>query len=307
MTGSGAASGRRGPLVLVVLDGWGLREQREGNAIKLARTPNYLELLDRFPHSSLQASGEEVGLPAGQGETPKSATHDGAGGSSTRLTRIDKTSGRRFSRSGVRRSDDARSGPNALTYRLVSDAYKPHAHLYALVEMARASSAPPVREASHGAIATREALDSRRSRQRMAKHGSGRVGRWATALGMDRDKQWSARSAPRRHPWRGTGRDRPLRATLAVSHPESYESGVARVRPDGHIVAPAPAIGPVRDGTSHLFHFRSDRARQLSRALTFDDFNGSSGPRVHVSMTTMTDDRTFTFLASRRSRDVFAR
>jgi hypothetical protein len=66
MTGSGAASGRRGPLVLVVMDGWGLREQREGNAIRLARTPTYLELLDRFPHSSLQASGEEVGLPAGQ-------------------------------------------------------------------------------------------------------------------------------------------------------------------------------------------------------------------------------------------------
>ena len=55
-----------GPLVLVVLDGWGLREQREGNAIKLARTPTYLELLERYPHSSLQASGEQVGLPSGQ-------------------------------------------------------------------------------------------------------------------------------------------------------------------------------------------------------------------------------------------------
>ena len=55
-----------GPLVLVVLDGWGLREETAGNAIKLARTPSYLELLDRFAHSSLQASGEQVGLPAGQ-------------------------------------------------------------------------------------------------------------------------------------------------------------------------------------------------------------------------------------------------
>ena len=54
------------PLVLVVLDGWGLREEKEYNAIKLARTPAYCELLERFPHSSLAASGESVGLPAGQ-------------------------------------------------------------------------------------------------------------------------------------------------------------------------------------------------------------------------------------------------
>ena len=47
-----------GPLVLVVLDGWGLREEREGNAVKLARTPTYLELLNRFPHSSLVTPGE---------------------------------------------------------------------------------------------------------------------------------------------------------------------------------------------------------------------------------------------------------
>ena len=55
-----------GPLVLIVLDGWGLREERAGNAIKLARTPAYLELLDRFPHASLQASGEACRPAAGQ-------------------------------------------------------------------------------------------------------------------------------------------------------------------------------------------------------------------------------------------------
>ena len=65
----GAASSRRGPLVLVVLDGWGLREEREGNAIKLARTPAYLELLERFPHSSLaglRRSGRPAAGPDGQ-------------------------------------------------------------------------------------------------------------------------------------------------------------------------------------------------------------------------------------------------
>ncbi len=54
------------PLVLVVLDGWGLRHERDHNAIALARTPTYDELLERFPHASLIASGEAVGLPPGQ-------------------------------------------------------------------------------------------------------------------------------------------------------------------------------------------------------------------------------------------------
>ena len=53
------------PLVLLVLDGWGIRAEREHNAIKLARTPVYDELLGRYPSAQLQASGESVGLPAG--------------------------------------------------------------------------------------------------------------------------------------------------------------------------------------------------------------------------------------------------
>jgi 2,3-bisphosphoglycerate-independent phosphoglycerate mutase len=80
-----------GPLVLVVLDGWGLREERDHNAIKLARTPAYTELLERFPHSSLSASGEAVGLPVGQmGNSEVGHTTMGAGRVIYQdLTRID--------------------------------------------------------------------------------------------------------------------------------------------------------------------------------------------------------------------------
>ena len=53
------------PLILLILDGFGLREQRENNAIALARTPVYDALLARYPHAQLIASGEAVGLPAG--------------------------------------------------------------------------------------------------------------------------------------------------------------------------------------------------------------------------------------------------
>ena len=54
------------PLVLVVLDGWGLRREHNHNAIAVAQTPNYDELLERFPFTTLEASGEAVGLPADQ-------------------------------------------------------------------------------------------------------------------------------------------------------------------------------------------------------------------------------------------------
>src|SRR5436190_21675273 len=56
----------RRPVVLVVLDGWGYREEREGNAIALADTPTWDRLWSRAPRTLLEASGLAVGLPEGQ-------------------------------------------------------------------------------------------------------------------------------------------------------------------------------------------------------------------------------------------------
>ena len=57
---------RKPPVALVVLDGWGISFERDHNAVMLGSTPNYDELLDRFPNGSLVTSGEAVGLPPGQ-------------------------------------------------------------------------------------------------------------------------------------------------------------------------------------------------------------------------------------------------
>src|SRR5271163_2399397 len=54
-----------GPIILVVLDGWGISAQKRGNAILAAKTPNYDMLLAKFPNSQLTASGIDVGLPPG--------------------------------------------------------------------------------------------------------------------------------------------------------------------------------------------------------------------------------------------------
>ena len=54
------------PVVLVILDGWGIAPPGQGNAVELARTPVFDALWERFPHGTLAASGEAVGLPPGQ-------------------------------------------------------------------------------------------------------------------------------------------------------------------------------------------------------------------------------------------------
>ncbi len=53
------------PLVLIIMDGWGIRKEKKGNAILNARTLNYDFLIKNYPHSSLFPYGEYVGLPAG--------------------------------------------------------------------------------------------------------------------------------------------------------------------------------------------------------------------------------------------------
>src|SRR5918995_6712020 len=56
---------RRGPLALIIIDGWGYSAAREGNAIELAATPFYDELSEKYPSTLLEAHGSRVGLPAG--------------------------------------------------------------------------------------------------------------------------------------------------------------------------------------------------------------------------------------------------
>src|SRR6476660_10552784 len=56
---------KRGPLALIIIDGWGYSASREGNAIALAATPFYDELSEKYPSTLLEAHGSRVGLPAG--------------------------------------------------------------------------------------------------------------------------------------------------------------------------------------------------------------------------------------------------
>ena len=306
-----AKAARPGPLVLVVLDGWGLRDQREGNAIKLARTPVYSELLERFPHSSLVTSGESVGLPAGQmGNSEVGHMTMGAGRVVYQdLTRIDKSiaDGDFFEKAPlVDALARCQGGRQALHYvGLVSpNGIHSHTrHLYALIDMAARYKLDRVfvhaftdgRDTSpNGGAGFVGELE-----RKMRKTGTGRVasvgGRY---YGMDRDNRWERTrkafdaivGAPSAH------------TQSAVEFiRKSYEAGITDefVVPGTVVDASDQPIGPIRSGDSVVFfNFRSDRARQICRALALGDFSAferQPDPRPDPLVTMTQYDRTFTF------------
>ncbi len=307
MTGSGHT--QSSPVVLIVLDGWGIRPERENNAIALARTPVYDELLARYPNAQLVASGEAVGLPEGQmGNSEVGHTNMGAGRVVYQdLTRIDKS---------IRDGDLARnptlsvvmdrcaSGAHALHFiGLVSDGgvHSHQRHLHALLAMAAARHLPRVfvhaitdgRDTSPtGGVRYIGELETE-----MARLGTGRI---ATVVGryyaMDRDKRWERTklawdafvrgSAPAT----STSAVETIRASYAAGATDEFINPVVLTGADGQ------ALAPIREGDSVVFfNFRADRMRQITRAIALDDFDGFDRPdRPRVHATTMTVyDRTF--------------
>ena len=297
------------PLVLIVLDGWGIRADRENNAIALARTPTYDALLSRYPHAQLIASGEAVGLPAGQmGNSEVGHMNMGAGRIVYQdLTRIDKS---------IRDSDfytnqtlnaameRAADGRQALHFvGLVSDGgvHSHQRHLHALIALAALRKVPKVfvhvitdgRDTSPtGAVRYLGELE-----QVMSKAGVGRI---ATVTGryyaMDRDKRWERTKAAYDAMVHGTAETTAQNAVAAVQR--SHEAGVTDefIKPIVITDAGGAPIGSIRDGDAVIvFNFRADRARQITRALTLDDFDGfprPDRPRLHTTMMTVYD-RTF--------------
>ena len=300
------------PLVLLVLDGWGIREARENNAIKLARTPVFDALLARYPNAQLQASGEAVGLPAGQmGNSEVGHMNMGAGRVVYQdLTRIDKSirDGDFFANPALLAAmDRVRDGRHALhLVGLVSDGgvHSHQRHLHALLEMAARRGVARVfvqaitdgRDTSPtGGVRYLADLE-----QAIANIGAGTAVRVASVSGryyaMDRDKRWERTQAGYDAMRDGIG-DSTARSPLDAVR-RSYAAGVTDefIKPVVIVDADGAAVGPIRDGDSMIvFNFRADRVRQITRALALDDFDGFERPnRPRVDTTTMTVyDRTF--------------
>jgi 2,3-bisphosphoglycerate-independent phosphoglycerate mutase len=300
------------PLVLIVLDGWGIREDREHNAIKLARTPVYDALTERYAGAQLIASGEHVGLPTGQmGNSEVGHMNMGAGRVVYQdLTRIDKSirDGDFFENAALAAAMDvAGDGQHALhLVGLVSDGgvHSHQRHLHALIDMAARRRVPRVfvqaitdgRDTSPtGGI--RYLADLARSIDSVSGTTTARI---ASVTGryyaMDRDKRWERTRLAYDAMVEGRAETTSTSALDAVR--TSYEAGVTDefIKPIVIVDADGAAIGPIRDGDAMIvFNFRADRARQITRAIALDAFDGFERPhRPRVRTTSMTvHDRTF--------------
>jgi 2,3-bisphosphoglycerate-independent phosphoglycerate mutase len=306
MTAAGAGSaGRPRPVVLVVLDGFGIGHEVEKDAIAQAHMPNYIELLQRWPHSSLQASEEFVGLPEGQmGNSEVGHLNLGTGQPVLQdLPRIDKSisSGGFFSRPVLLElCKQAKDGDHTLHLISLVGPGGVHAndrHLVAVAEMAAKEGVKRVR--IHGLLDGRDTpprsaieyvpdLESRLK----AAHPDAKIatigGRY---FAMDRDKRWERVQKGYDAIVHGVADQHAASAVAAV------EGGYARGENDEFItptVIDGVDHGQIADGDSVLHcNFRADRARQLAHALADPDFaffdRNASGPMPKgVLVSTMT-------------------
>ncbi|MDP4160728.1 MAG: 2,3-bisphosphoglycerate-independent phosphoglycerate mutase [Bacillota bacterium] len=297
------------PLLLMILDGWGCREATEGNALAQAELPNFRRLLNTYPHTALQASGEGVGLPDGQmGNSEVGHLNLGAGRVVYQeLTRIfkainDKTI---FKNSVLLEAMDHARRQNKAFHLvgLLSDGgvHSHIKHLYALLEMAKKQKLEKV--FVHAILDGRDVLPQ--SAKQYIAELEGKimelgVGKIASVSGryyvMDRDKRWERLEKGYQALVYGEGK----RAAGALAAVElSYDVRVTDefVLPTVIVDNEGNPVGKIQEGDSVLFYnFRSDRAREISHALVDEEFPGFERPnRPHVHYVCMTDyDETLT-------------
>lgn len=263
------------PLVLVILDGWGIAPPGPGNAIALARKPNYDRLLRDFPNTLIHTSGPYVGLPEGQmGNSEVGHLNMGAGRVvKMDITRLDDAiADGSFDRNPVlvKAMHHAR-GRQLHLLGLCSDGGV-HAHLqhlYALLRLARAQQVEKVwlhaftdgRDTPpHSGRGYLEQIE-----QRMREYNCGTI---ATVSGryyaMDRDQRWDRIRLAVDAVAHGAG---PRAASAADALTVSYNAGVS----DEFVLPVAVNTGYAGmrgEDAAICFNFRADRARQITRALT---------------------------------------
>ena len=304
-------AGRPRPIVLVIVDGFGIGVDPAGDAIAAARMPAWRGLLARWPHSILQASGEAVGLPAGQmGNSEVGHLNIGAGRPVLQdLPRIDAAivDGSFFRTLALleacRRAREGRGRLHVVGLVGPGGVHAHDRHIVALAELARREGVPAVRlhalldgrdtppRSAVGFVAALEASLA-------AVHPDARI---ATVGGryfaMDRDRRWDRTELGYDAIVHGVG-ERVRSASAAITASYTLDAGDEFVRPT--VIDPAPGIpaapadaptslsadaptdlladpfaGPIEDGEPVVHaNFRADRARQLTHALADPAFDG---------------------------------
>lgn len=274
------------PVALIILDGFGLREEQYGNAVAQANKPNYDRFWDEYPHTTLNASGEAVGLPDGQmGNSEVGHTNIGAGRIVYQnLTRIFKSieSGDFFEEEAMKRAmTHVKEKGSALhVLGLLSDGgvHSHYEHLFAILEMAKREGVERVYV--HGFLDGRDvgprtaATYIAETEKQFKEIG---VGQFASISGryyaMDRDKRWERTQLSFDAMVYGKGNEA---ATASEGLEASYAEEIVDefVKPYVITEGGQPVAMIEEDDAVIFFNFRPDRAIQLSRAFTERGFDG---------------------------------
>lgn len=275
------------PILLVILDGWGLRRARTANAIALAQPPFYQRLVAASPRATILTSGPPVGLPPGQmGNSEVGHMTLGAGRIIHQdYTRINQAiASGAFSRNPVLLNTleaVKRSGRCLHLMGLVSDGgvHSHLTHLIALLDLTRRAGVEQV--ALHAFLDGRDTPPTSAARylKAVTPHLHRRPGaRLATLSGryyaMDRDQHWGRIKAAYDALVLGRGRrarsfSEVLRAAYAEGETDEF------LRPSVLVDRQDRPVATIGDGDAVIFvNFRADRARELTTALTATTFTG---------------------------------
>lgn len=288
--------------ILIILDGYGLAEDPEVSAIDHADQPFLDSLFETYPHATLKASGPAVGLPEGQmGNSEVGHMNLGAGRVVDQdIMRINKSieDGDFFANEAlVGASRHARENDAKLHLMgLFSDGgvHSTIDHLYALLELAKRQGLEEKQVCVHAFTDGRDTDPKggvgyvEQFEERAAEIGLGHidsiVGRY---FAMDRDKRWDRTEKAYRLLTQGEGEafDDAQEALRA-----SYEGDVTDEFVEPRRIERDDRNTRIEDGDAVIFfNFRSDRARQLTRAFTSDDFDGfDRGTQLDLHYVTMT-------------------
>jgi len=275
------------PVLLVIRDGWGERDEIEGNGVKLARTPYDDRWRAECPFTLVRAAGKDVGLPTGQmGNSEVGHLNLGAGFIVRQdITVIDDSiaDGTFFTNpvlcTAFRTIRDRGTALHLMGLLGPGGVHSHVNHTKALLELAKREGLERVYV--HLFTDGRDTMPQSGiefARDLLAFMAERQIGRVASVVGryyaMDRDKRWERTKQAYDLLTKGVGRPAPD-ALTAIQR--SYDEGVTDefIKPAVIVDEAGQPVATIGDGDAVVcFNFRADRVRQISRAFTLPDFDG---------------------------------
>ena len=280
------------PTMLMILDGYGIRENYDGNAIAAANKPNLDRIFANYPFITIEASGEPVGLPAGQmGNSEVGHLNIGAGSviyqNLLKITRSIQ-SGKFFENERLLAAmkNAALEGHTLHVMGLVSDGgvHSHFEHLKAVLDMAKKNNVPEVIVHCYldgRDVPPKSAMDYLGPLEDYMKEiGLGKIGVISGRFyAMDRDKRWERLVIAYDALTLSEG-------LTAKDAQEAIDQSYAKDETDEFVLPTVINAVPIKDNDSVVFiNFRPDRAREITRALVDPEFDGFERKKTVSNLT----------------------